>query len=71
MVKKIYEEGLRFDDLKGYKKILIKNKRDTMVPGDEYVIYGDYVYLFRQHTLLTAYKLPNKSSLPYIETKVS
>lgn len=27
---------------------------------DEYVLYGDYVYIFKKHVLKTTYPLPSK-----------
>lgn len=58
MIKRIYVNGLRPEELKGYKKIWICYRMHNGCKEDEYVLYGDYVYIFKKHVLKTTYPLP-------------
>ena len=58
MINKIYARGLRLDEVKGYKKKWMCHRMINALKDDEYVIYGDYVYIFREHVLKTTFPLP-------------
>ncbi len=60
MIARIYVNGLRPDDVKGYKKKWIIHKTSRDEKNDEYVLYGDYIYIFNNRVLLTSYSLPCK-----------
>lgn len=57
MIKRIYSDGLRSDEFKGYAKRWFEN-RTNKSPQEECVLYGDYIYIFKEHVLMTAYPLP-------------
>lgn len=58
MIDKIYSRGLRLDEVKGYKKKWMCHRMTNALKDDEYVIYGDYVYIFQEQVLKTAFPLP-------------
>lgn len=58
MIKRIYVNGLRPEELKGYKKKWIIYRKYNGSQNDEYVLYGDHVYIFNGNVLITSYQLP-------------
>jgi hypothetical protein len=60
MIKKVYDEGTRAEDVKGYLAPWFRHKTEEGNPGDEFVLYGDMVYLFNGQSLLTAFHKPHK-----------
>ena len=58
MVSKIYETGLRKDDIKGYVRMWLKHLDSDN--DREYVVYGNYIYIFLDKNLLTAFPIPSK-----------
>lgn len=63
MVQRVYKEGLRPEQVKGYLKGWIKKKYGYCNEGDEYVIYGEMLYIFNGRTMLTVMPTPNRSYL--------
>ena len=60
MIKKIYETGIRGEDVKGYIAPWIRNKIATRNPGDEFVVYGTSCYVFNSGNVITVLPLPHK-----------
>ncbi|MCR4610575.1 MAG: hypothetical protein K5644_01630 [Lachnospiraceae bacterium] len=58
MIKRIYINGQRPDEVKGYIKIWIVHKLGQVRENDEYVLYGDYVYIFNNNVLVTSFRQP-------------
>ncbi len=56
MVKRVYDNGKRTKDIKGQIKTYIK-KREKSHPDDEYVVYGNDLYIFCKHMLVTVFPL--------------
>ena len=68
MLDRIYDDGLRIKDIKGYLRVWIKNKIKSELQEAEYVLYGKQVYIFREHNLITVLAAPcRKSAIEYNE----
>ena len=65
MVARIYKNGVRPDDVKGYLKPYLQTKAVEAGAREisDVVIYGDIIYLFsRKSVLVTAYPAPTKNT---------
>lgn len=58
MIKRIYLNGLRIDEIKGYAKKWFSHKQSNRSLEGEYILYGDHVYIFNGNVLITSYQLP-------------
>ena len=56
MVKKIYDNGLRPNEAGGKAKKYMKNRAEHN-PEDDIALYGEYIYIFRDNTLITAFSI--------------
>ena len=63
MVQKVYTEGLRPEQVKGYLKGWINNKADYAKEGNELVLFGEKLYIFNGNTMLTVIPTPSRSYL--------
>ena len=63
MIKKIYVDGLRKEQIKGYKKQWFMHKEDSSDKNKEYVVYGDYVYIFSNNVLITTFPMPCRQKI--------
>lgn len=63
MAKRVYLEGLRPEQVKGYLKRWINKKFDYCNEGDEYVLYGEMLYIFNGRTMLTVLPTPTRGYL--------
>ena len=57
MVKLIYQSGKREEDIKGYLKCYLKQKKREG-SNVEFVLYGKDFYLFDGNVLVTVYSVP-------------
>ena len=62
MMKRVYEQGIRPDDLKGYQSIWISQRADKFRDFDEIVLYGMHAYLFRERVLITVFHIPSRGT---------
>lgn len=62
MLAKVYDDGIRFDAMNGRLARWINRKISNGYPGDEFVVYGEYLYIFNGNTLITVIKTPKKNS---------
>ncbi len=64
MAERIFDKGVRADDVKGYLKPYMQ-KKALEAGGNkigDIVLYGDFIYLFtKQNVLITAYPVPTKN----------
>lgn len=63
MIGKVYQNGLRPDQVKGYLKNWINNKADYGKAGNEFVLFGEKLYIFNGNTMITVLPTPSKSYL--------
>lgn len=63
MVSHIYSDGIRPEQVKGYLKGWVNTKYNYRNDGDEYVLFGDKLYIFNGMTMLTVLPIPAKSYL--------
>jgi hypothetical protein len=63
MALRVYREGLRPNQVKGYLKGWINTKYDYRKEGDEYVLFGEKLYIFNGNTMLTVLPIPTRSDL--------
>ena len=63
MALRVYNDGIRHDKIKGYLKNWVNTKYEYRNAGDEYILYGDKLYIFNNRTMLTVLPTPNRSYL--------
>ena len=63
MVSRIYNDGVRPDQVKGYLKSWVNAKYEYSNEGDEYILFGNKLYIFNGMTMLTVLPTPTKSHL--------
>lgn len=63
MIKKVYDNGTPAGDVKGYLVPWIKNKVQTSLRGDTYILYGLNLYVFNKNTLVTVLNVPNRANV--------
>ena len=63
MVSRIYSDGIRPEQVKGYLKGWVNTKYEYRNDGDEYVMFGDKLYIFNGTTMLTVLPTPTRSYL--------
>lgn len=63
MVSRIYRDGRRPEQVKGYLKGWVNTKYMYSNAGDEYILFGDKLYIFNRMTMLTVLTTPTKSYL--------
>ncbi|MFV0364679.1 MAG: hypothetical protein ACK5LL_16540 [Suipraeoptans sp.] len=63
MISRVYSNGVRLDQVKGYLKKWLNKKYDYCNDGDEYVLFGEKLYIFNRMSMLTVLPIPNRSYL--------
>lgn len=63
MIDKVYRNGLRPKQVKGYLKWWINDRANEELEGSELVLFGEKLYIFRGHTMVTVLPTPTKSCL--------
>ena len=63
MVSRIYSNGIRPEQVKGYLKGWVNTKYKNRNDGDKYVLFGDKLYVFNGMTMLTVLQTPAKGYL--------
>lgn len=63
MAKIVYSEGLRPQQVKGYLKLWLNKKYDLCNEGDDYILFGERLYIFNGKTMLTVLPVPTRSYL--------
>ena len=63
MVSRIYSDGVRPEQVKGYLKKCLNTKYEYRNDGDEYVLFGNKLYIFNGMTMLTVLPIPTRSCL--------
>ena len=63
MVSRIYSDGVRPEQVKGYLKGWVNTKYEYRNDGDEYVLFGDKLYIFNGTTMLTVLPTPTRSCI--------
>lgn len=60
MIQKVYQEGLRPEQVKGYLKGWVNNKTDYAKDCNEFVLFGEKLYIFNGNTMLTVLPVPTR-----------
>lgn len=63
MIDKVYQKGLRPEQVKGYLKCWINNKAYYGTEGSEFVLFGEKLYIFNGNTMVTVIPIPSRSYL--------
>ena len=63
MIQKVYQNGLRPDQIKGYLKGWVNNKAGYSKEGEEFVLFGEKLYIFSGNTMLTVLPVPTRGYL--------
>lgn len=63
MLRKVYFEGIRPNEVKGYLKRWINNKAEYGVEDREYVLYGEKLYVFNEGMMVTVLPTPTRGYL--------
>lgn len=61
MVHKVYREGLRYKDIKGYVKIWLKKRHNS--EESDCVVYGKNLYVFKDGNLVTTFHVPSRETV--------
>ncbi len=69
MIKRIYFNGSHPDDLRGFIKQWIERKGFGDSETNEYIVYGDYIYIFKNKVLATAYNIPCRAQIKKLYKK--
>lgn len=62
MVGRVYSDGLRPEQVKGYLKGWV-NKKNEYSADKEFVLFGEKLYIFQDRTMLTVLPVPTKGFL--------
>lgn len=60
MVARVYDKGRRPEQIKGYLKAWVRSKVDEDTYGNDFVLYGQTVYVFREKALVTVLHIPSR-----------
>ena len=63
MIQKVYQNGLRPNQVKGYLKEWVNNKAGYSKEGEEFILFGEKLYIFSGNTMLTVLPIPTRSYL--------
>lgn len=59
MTERVYTNGIKREDTKGRLRIYLDEQYDKNGGfGDELRVYGDYLYVFHEQTLITVFTVP-------------
>ena len=62
MVRKIYDEGLAPEDVRGRYASWVRQKDEQKGRNDKLLLYGENLYIFNNNTLVTVIPTPRKGS---------
>ena len=60
MAERIYAHGIRPEQIKGYLKSWLREKINNDVNQNDYIVYGQSLYIFRENALITVIHTPSK-----------
>lgn len=60
MIRKVVDEGTEWKETKGYIRHFIDGKMDREKCADQAILYGMFLYIFSNNTLLTVLRVPRK-----------
>lgn len=63
MLYRIYEDGIRPENVKGYLKGWVNRKAEMYNDGREFVLFGEKLYVFCEGMMLTVIPVPTRSYL--------
>ena len=63
MIRKIYTEGLRPNQVKGYLKDWVNDKADYAREDSELILFGEKLYIFNGNIMLTVLPVPSRAYL--------
>ena len=64
LINRIYLQGKRPADIKGYLRVWVNYKINASIePDSEFVLYGNKLYIFSNCTLITVVSAPCRSTL--------
>lgn len=63
MIFKVYTEGLRPEDVKGYLKGWINRKCEYDKENKEFVLFGEKLYIFDERMMITVLPVPSRAYL--------
>lgn len=63
MIQKIYSDGLRPNQVKGYLKGWVNGKADYTREDSELILFGEKLYIFNGNTMLTVLPVPSRAYL--------
>lgn len=63
MLQKIYADGIRPEEVKGYLKGWINRKADMFDDDREFVLFGEKLYIFYEGMMITVLPVPTRSYL--------
>lgn len=63
MVARVYGTGKRMHQIKGYMKQWIKSLVSADKYGNDFVLYGQILYVFREKVLITVLNAPSKEHI--------
>jgi hypothetical protein len=66
MVTRIYKNGTRPEQVKGYLKCWINSKREYGNAENEYILFGDMLYIFRGKVMLTVIHTPPRAIIYHV-----
>jgi hypothetical protein len=65
MVEKIYENGQDISEIKGYLAPWAKQREERQNDKEYSLLYGKFVYVFSENTLVTVVPTPQKGKVNY------
>ena len=63
MLRRIYTEGLRPSQVKGYLKGWVNGKTEYAGEENEFILFGDKLYIFNENIMLTVLPVPSRAYL--------
>ena len=60
MVSRVYDNRQRLEQIKGYLRGWIKSMISADKRGNDFVLYGQAIYVFREKVLVTVLHAPSK-----------
>ncbi len=63
MLNKIYMNGLRSNQVKGYLKDWIRSKANNTGEYRECILFGEKLYIFNENVMLTVIPIPSRAYL--------
>ncbi len=63
MIPRVYSEGLRPSQVKGYLRQWVGEKVANARPGHEFILYGERLYIFNGGTVITVLTAPTRAQV--------